>query len=65
MPTNKRWNYKKKPSSDKWTEDETKKALKGYGKKALIKAKKQEEQKVYKKVPILHGFKLVEIKPDK
>ena len=63
MSRNKKWNYKKKPESDKWTGEQTKKALKGYGQKALVKAKKQEDGIKYKRVPVYpNGFKLVEIK---
>ena len=61
MPTYKKCTGSKKPTEN-WTADETKAYHHEQGLKAAIKAKKQEAGKRYKKVPILNGFKLVEIK---
>jgi len=57
----KKWT-KKHSHQENWTQAETQKFLHERAKKAVDDHKKEAAKKQYKKVPILHGYKLVEIK---
>lgn len=62
MPSNRRFNHKKSVQ-DNWTQEETQKHYHEKALKNAKKAKSQESGKKFKRVKILHGYKLVEIKP--
>ena len=61
MPSNRRFNHKKSVEEN-WSVEETQEFLHKKALKAAALHKEQESGKKYKRVPILHGFKLVEIK---